>query len=244
MTAVRQSSWRNALLAKVHVAKKQLGWDDETYRSVLVRLFNVSSAATLNLTQLDQVLDEMKRHGWRESKSWQRGRIAEDVSREAINSGNSDIVSKLRALWISLHHLGLIRDPKDSALLAFAQRQTKSESIDRKGVRSLTWLKPEEAQRITEALKDMARQRGGVVWDPKFDPRVCVLQAIANRCVELGIFQFHGQLSGRAFKYFGKSAWLTLARDEMDALMKILGGEIRSALAKKGETENDTPART
>ncbi|KMQ73769.1 regulatory protein GemA [Marinobacter subterrani] len=51
-------------LAQVHIAAKELGMDDDTYRALLARVAGVRSAKHLNARQLSQVLDEFRRLGW------------------------------------------------------------------------------------------------------------------------------------------------------------------------------------
>lgn len=57
--------YRKAELAKIHVAKKQLALDDETYRALLERVTGQSSAADLTARQRDALLKEFARLGFR-----------------------------------------------------------------------------------------------------------------------------------------------------------------------------------
>lgn len=52
-------------LAKIHIAKAQLGLDDETYRSLLARVAGVRSSKELNPRQVGRVLAEFERLGWK-----------------------------------------------------------------------------------------------------------------------------------------------------------------------------------
>ncbi|MFH2012578.1 MAG: phage protein GemA/Gp16 family protein [Pseudomonadota bacterium] len=59
---------RNGLLAKVHIAKKELGLDDKTYRDILrSRPWCVDSAADLRLGKLEALVNYFKSMGWKES---------------------------------------------------------------------------------------------------------------------------------------------------------------------------------
>lgn len=51
-------------LAKIHIAKSQLGLDDETYRAVLARIAGVRSAKDLSPRQIGAVIAEFVRLGW------------------------------------------------------------------------------------------------------------------------------------------------------------------------------------
>lgn len=56
---------RNGLLAKVHIAKKALGMDDDAYRDFLNAQTGKRSAGLLNQTELDRLLQSMKRLGFK-----------------------------------------------------------------------------------------------------------------------------------------------------------------------------------
>lgn len=57
-------SRRNTQLAKIHIARQQLGMDDESYRAMLQRVAGMRSAAALNPTQTAAVLAELQRMGF------------------------------------------------------------------------------------------------------------------------------------------------------------------------------------
>jgi len=53
MSKRKNTSWRNSLLAKVHIAKKQLpGMDDDTYRTILKKQYGKTSAGKLTMPEL------------------------------------------------------------------------------------------------------------------------------------------------------------------------------------------------
>ncbi len=52
-------------LAKIHLAKKQLGLDDDTYRDMLWAVARVRSSADLDFTGLQRVLDHLQRRGFK-----------------------------------------------------------------------------------------------------------------------------------------------------------------------------------
>lgn len=56
---------RNPELAKIHIAKQQLGLDDETYRSMLWTVARVRSAADLDHAGRQAVLDHLKARGFK-----------------------------------------------------------------------------------------------------------------------------------------------------------------------------------
>ncbi|SIO40980.1 regulatory protein GemA [Halodesulfovibrio marinisediminis] len=54
---------RNTELAKIHLGKKQLGLDDDTYQVMLEDMFGVSSAAKLDYKQRYRLLRHMEERG-------------------------------------------------------------------------------------------------------------------------------------------------------------------------------------
>jgi len=143
------SPGRRARLAKVHIAKKQLQLDDATYGATLARLFKgITSAADLTDRQLDELLEHFKSQGFKAPKT---------PPKRAGNRPMADgpEAKKLRALWLSLYHLGVVRDPSETALAAYVKRTTR--------VAALQWLKGDKGMQAIEGLKKMA-ERAGVDW--------------------------------------------------------------------------------
>lgn len=61
-------------LAKIHIAKAQLGLDDDTYRTLLARVAGVRSAKELSPRQIGAVLAEFERLGWQSKPAKNSGR--------------------------------------------------------------------------------------------------------------------------------------------------------------------------
>lgn len=57
------------LLSKIHIARQQLGLQDDVYRQKLQAMFGKGSARDLNLRQAEQLLTEFKRLGWQPQPS-------------------------------------------------------------------------------------------------------------------------------------------------------------------------------
>lgn len=58
-----------AVLGKIHIAKQQLGLEDDIYRAVLARVAGVRSAKELSDRQAGAVLAEFERLGWKPKQS-------------------------------------------------------------------------------------------------------------------------------------------------------------------------------
>lgn len=78
---------RQAALAKIHIAKTQLGMQDADYRAMLQRVANVDSAGKLDRAGQDRVLDELVRLGFKPTASTKKGkRPNPPASKEALIS--------------------------------------------------------------------------------------------------------------------------------------------------------------
>lgn len=135
---------RRADLAAIHMGKKSLGWDDETYRDLLRQLTGKSSSAELSVLQRGVVLDTMRELGFQ--------RAAGSAARPRSTTPRASQADKVRALWDDLVALGGLRDSSDRALVAFVERQTKKSRLE--------WCTPHELNKVIEGLKAMlARAR-------------------------------------------------------------------------------------
>lgn len=143
---------RNSLIAKIHIAKKQLGLDEEAYRSLLKRVGGKDSARDLDASGLKLVMDEMVRLGFRVGEA--RGKKLSPVTR---GKGSKTQVDKIRALWIQAAQVGVVRNRYERGLNGFAKKMFKVERVE--------WLTGVQAQKCIEALKAMV-ERGSAVAQP------------------------------------------------------------------------------
>ncbi len=120
--------------AKIHIALKELGLDDQNYRDILHWKFKAKSAKELNKRQVTVLLNFFKSKGWKAKAAKQRGRMAADPQSR-----------KIRALWITMHQDGLIKNPSEAALSKYVKRMT--------GVERLEWCAGYQKARVIEALK-------------------------------------------------------------------------------------------
>ncbi len=137
-----------AALVKVQIARRDLGLDEDTYRAMLSRITGRASASDCTDAQLGAVLDELKAKGWK-PKVVKGGRIAR-LGKPA--TAGQPVAKKARAMWISLHQLGVVRDPSEAALEAFACRQL--------GIERMRWMVASDGYAVIEALKAMAERAG------------------------------------------------------------------------------------
>jgi phage gp16-like protein len=123
----------------IHVAKKQLGMEDDAYRSLLWSIARVNSAGDLDWAGRKQLLEHMKKCGFKARPPKNAG--ARELEADAQGK-------MILALWLQLHEQGVARDPSDRALASWVKRQT--------GVDSIRWLRPDQKARVIESLKAWA----------------------------------------------------------------------------------------
>jgi phage gp16-like protein len=217
---------RRVLIAKVHVAKKEMQLLDDDYRAMLIEVTGRASSADCSVPELHRLLDHMKSKGFQAKKA-------------APKAADSPFASKARAMWISLYHLGAIDNPSEQALEAFARRQL--------GCLKMQWANQAQAYKLVEALKAIAERAG---WSQrivstrgmKAVPADVALRILKVRLVE----RIHHLLGERHIipvsMPLGQAAWQLagMRRDDrgpvplwdlgdLDLLAKALGQKLREA---------------
>lgn len=118
---------RNAELAKIHLAKKQLGLDDETYRAMLWTLARVRSAKDLDEAGRRTVLDHLRARGF---KSKPKGRTTPADDREAL-------IKKIRRQME-------VANVTSAYVDGMSKRMFKSDRFE--------WCNPDQLRRLVAAL--------------------------------------------------------------------------------------------
>ncbi len=140
---------RQGLIRLIHVAKRDLQLDDDTYRTILQRVAGKGSSSELTVPELEKVLEHMKRSGFKVRSKGKAPRSAQPAkakpSRPLAQDGES---KKVRALWLFLHQLGVVKNPAEEALAAYVKRIA--------GVDALQWINGEQAERLIETMKKWA----------------------------------------------------------------------------------------
>lgn len=134
LSGVNANSPRRALIAKIHVARKELNMETEDYRSLIARVSGKTSSADCSIGQLEDVLAEMKRLGF--------------VAKPAVRKVPArPVVRKIYALWNAMTPVLRSEGSKES-LRAFVERQA--------GVSAPEFLDDAQAYQVIEALKRWA----------------------------------------------------------------------------------------
>ncbi|WP_299773182.1 gp16 family protein [uncultured Tateyamaria sp.] len=130
---------RDPQLAQIHIAKKQLGLDDDTYRDVVERVTGQRSAKGLTDKSKRALIGEFKRMGWK-GGSYRR-------------KSDKPYVRKVFALWSQLKRDGIWQNTDVSSLRAFVKKMT--------GVADPEWLSFNQATVVIEALKKIGERGNG-----------------------------------------------------------------------------------
>jgi hypothetical protein len=134
---------RRAMIAKIHIAKAQLALTEDSYRAVLRRVTGLDSAGAMRADQLDAVLREFARLGWK--------------PKPARRLSAKPQLRMIHAVWKDIVALG---GADAGGLRAFVRRQTRTEDHP-DGIDHPDFLDTAMATRVLEGLKAWrARLRG------------------------------------------------------------------------------------
>ncbi len=131
---------RNAALGKIHIAKKALGLDDDTYRTLLARVAGVTSAKDLNPRQVSAVLAEFERLGWQPVAARKAGRKTPKPAPD-----RQKLVGKIEAFLAEAGRPWAYAD-------AMCSRMFQVERVE--------WCDSDQLQRLVAALVYDARRHG------------------------------------------------------------------------------------
>lgn len=143
---------RNGLLAKIHIAKKDMGLTDADYRAVLAARFGAASAGELTEKQLLTLLSHFEGLGWRpvaRRKNDTHGR-PRTLDRQDSNSRTA-MLEKIEAM---LAEKG--RDENGHIPWSYAARILKRQC----GVERLEFASCEQLKGVIAALYQDAKRNG------------------------------------------------------------------------------------
>lgn len=132
-------SFRNAELAKIHIAKKDLAMDEDTYRMLLKEIGGSKTGSSKDLTALGRakVLEHMKKIGWKPKPRKGKKRTTPAAGRDAM-------IAKIRAILIEAKR-------EDAYADGMAKNMFK---VDR-----FEWCNPSQLHKIVAALVYDQRRR-------------------------------------------------------------------------------------
>lgn len=127
-------------LAKIHIAKKELGLDDATYRALLLRVTGKDSSGRMSGAERAVVLSELKRLGWKPKSTGGKHRPP----------SSKPYIRLMYAIATNIDARGYWELPFKEALRAFVKKET--------GIDDPEWLTFEQATPVIEALKKIERR--------------------------------------------------------------------------------------
>ncbi|WP_354624863.1 regulatory protein GemA [Psychromonas sp. MME2] len=138
------------LITKIHIAKGQLGLDDDLYRAILKEATDKTSCSEMNFAELMMVLHSMEKRGFKAKAPTNKNgkRFSRPSDQTAYSRKPQD---KIVAIWITMQRHGFVKDGSETALDKFINNQTRQTGMF--AVTSLRFLSPQQASKIIETLK-------------------------------------------------------------------------------------------
>jgi phage gp16-like protein len=179
---------RRAEIAQIHIAKSQLGMDDDTYRAMLWSVGRVRSSSDLDWRGRKAVLDHLKRSGFKVQAKPQTRRLDLDAESQ-----------KARKLWLLLGEAGELRDTSERALAAYVHRVAK--------VDDLRFTNGKQIERVIESLKKWCSR----VWRRKLGEAIQARDGLTDEALENAVVAFIQSCSRRGTETFeaAQAAWDT-----------------------------------
>jgi phage gp16-like protein len=143
MTA--QLNTRNADLAKIHVAKKQLGMSEDDYRAMLWTQGRVTSSKDLDHAGRAKVLDYLKQVGFKAA-------AAKSIKRPSRPTPSADALPLVRRIRAQLISLGRLPD-------TYADGVAK-QMLGDDAPQFFEWCTPSVLTRISQALTYQQNRTG------------------------------------------------------------------------------------
>lgn len=150
-------STKKSYIAQIHIAKKQLGMDDDTYRALLSSATGKTSCSDMNISQLGNALHAMKQRGFKPARAKSNKQYgpksrAPGVDREGREYNRKSQGDKIRLLWIKMADDGIVQSGSESALCKYVQRMSNGR------YQAPQWCDVKTATRIIESLKQWRKR--------------------------------------------------------------------------------------
>ena len=149
---------KNKLIQLIHVAKRELALDDDTYRAMLQGAVNKTSCKAMSLSELMIVLQLFKDKGFKVVRRSMPSMAPRHTVHPEHKTGRmtarpnlAGIQSKIRAVWATMAEQGIVHNNTDKALDAYINRMLKQRANN--AATSLRWLNDQQAVQVLEALK-------------------------------------------------------------------------------------------
>ncbi|EJC5175205.1 DUF1018 domain-containing protein [Salmonella enterica] len=139
---------RASLITLIHIAKKDLRLDTDTYRDALRAAVGKTSCRDMTQTELSKALAAFKKRGFK---------VRSKPQNRALKPAT--VTAKIRAIWRLMHVHGFLSSDSEAALNAWVRKQTASANGG-EGVANYQWLEREPvlASDVLERLKRWHRR--------------------------------------------------------------------------------------
>jgi phage gp16-like protein len=127
---------RKAITARIHIAKKELALDDDTYRAMLQQVTNHHSCADMYISDLYKVMEHLKKLGYKPAARKFGKRPNPPKDKEALMGKVEALLADRGLHWNYAH--------------AMAQRMFQVEKVD--------WLDRDQLWRLVASLQKHAQR--------------------------------------------------------------------------------------
>ncbi|HIB1683317.1 TPA: gp16 family protein [Salmonella enterica subsp. enterica serovar Muenchen] len=124
---------RASLITLIHIAKKDLRLDADTYRDALRVAVGKTSCRDMTLAELSRVLETFKKRGFK-ARSKPQNRALKPAT----------VTAKIRAIWRLMYAQGFLSSDNEAALNGWVRKQTAPQNGG-EGVANYQWLEKEPA---------------------------------------------------------------------------------------------------
>ncbi|EAN5774924.1 DUF1018 domain-containing protein [Salmonella enterica] len=139
---------RDKLISTIHVAKRELRLDEDTYKDALHTATGKTSCRDMTLPELSKALAAFKKRGFK---------VRSKPQNRALKPAT--VTAKIRAIWRLMHAQGFLGSDSEAALNVWVRKQTASANGG-EGVANYQWLErePALASDVLERLKRWHRR--------------------------------------------------------------------------------------
>lgn len=149
---------RRRELAKIHIARKYLHLDEDTYRQVIRDIGGAVSGSSADLNPLGRarVLKHLQSKGWKSKRRPAEKRSAN--SGEILASALQ--VAMIRSVWIQMAEAGVIENRTEQGLRAWVKSSSRRYHPNKAGYSTPEFMPEWVAQRLIEHIKQWAKRCG------------------------------------------------------------------------------------
>ncbi len=139
---------RASLITLIHVARRELRLDEDTYKDALRTATGKISCRDMTQTELSKVLATFKKRGFK---------VRSRPQNRALKPAT--VTAKIRAIWRLMYAQGFLSSDSEVALNGWVRHQTAPQN-DGEGVANYQWLErePALASDMLERLKRWHRR--------------------------------------------------------------------------------------